>query len=232
MNYFQNSNINLFSLTFLPKIKITLLLNTHFLIYCLAFGLTLLPNTGLNAKELTRKEQGIDSLSKNELTAFLKEAINQKDKALDQFDAQAWLTAMLNRMEPYKIDHDEALQILRTVYREANNSDLQPELVLSVIAIESSFKRFAVSRVGAQGLMQVMPFWKREIGRPNDNLMSIDTNIKYGCKILQFYMKKSNGNWSEALARYNGSYGSTVYSEKVLLAWSHNWRSGSLVDYR
>ena len=116
-------------------------------------------------------------------------------------------------MQAYRIDDDEGYQILQTVYREATYSGLPPDLVLAVIAIESSFNRYAISPVGAQGLMQVMPFWKREIGRPEDNLVDIDTNVRYGCKILEFYLKKEQGKISAALAR--------------LMAFFHSLRAAS-----
>lgn len=177
------------------------------------------------AQPLGRDAQIDDS----DLKSFLQHSFNaEQPQKYDRYDAEVWLESMLSRMRVYKTSRDEALAILQAVYREAHAAELAPDLVLAVIAIESAFNRFAVSRVGAQGLMQVMPFWKREIGRSSDNLMDIDTNIRYGCRILQYYIKKSRGDLSEALARYNGSYGRTVYSEKVLLAWERRWQSGRL----
>ena len=163
-----------------------------------------------------------------ELKQFLKHSLREQQISLDKYDAEVWLESMLSRMQRYTIERDEALSILRVVYQEAKLSDIEPDLVLAVIAIESSFDRFAISPVGAQGLMQVMPFWKKEIGRSSDNLTDIAVNIRYGCKILQFYLQKSKGDFSEALARYNGSFGRTVYSEKVLVAWQRHWQSGRL----
>ena len=163
-----------------------------------------------------------------ELRQFLQYSLREPQITLDKYDAEVWLESMLSRMQRYKIERDEALSILRAVYQEAKLSDIEPDLVLAVIAIESSFNRFAISPVGAQGLMQVMPFWKKEIGRNSDNLTDIAVNIRYGCKILQFYLQKSKGDLSEALARYNGSLGRTIYSEKVLVAWQRRWQSGRL----
>lgn len=165
----------------------------------------------------------------SDLKAFLQQSMaGEAQQKFDKYDAEVWLESMLSRMHRYKPEREEALEILHAVYRESQAANLQPDLVLAVIAVESAFNRFAVSRVGAQGLMQVMPFWKREIGRPGDNLMHIDTNVRYGCRILQYYIQKSGGNLSEALARYNGSYGRTVYSERVLLMWERRWQSGRL----
>ncbi|MEH6649364.1 MAG: transglycosylase SLT domain-containing protein [Motiliproteus sp.] len=150
-----------------------------------------------------------------ELRQKLIEAVNQADSFEDRFEAEVWLLDMSNRTRRYIKDDQERLHVLRSVHREATKAGLPPDLVLSVIHTESLFQRFAISVVGAQGLMQVMPFWKNEIGRPEDNLTEIDTNLRYGCTILSHYIKRSKGNLSEALARYNGSYGRMKYPNKV-----------------
>lgn len=94
------------------------------------------------------------------------------------------------------------------------------------IASTASFDdRFAVSRAGAQGYMQVMPFWKEEIGRSEDNLTDPVTNLRYGCRILQFYLERERGDLRRALAAYNGSLGSRRYSDKVYQAWLMRWRT-------
>ncbi|MEH6823726.1 MAG: transglycosylase SLT domain-containing protein [Motiliproteus sp.] len=150
-----------------------------------------------------------------ELRKQLIDAVSQADSFEDRFDAEVWLMDMSNRIGRYVKDDQNRLHILRSVHREATKAGLPPDLVLSVIHTESLFKRFAISVVGAQGLMQVMPFWKNEIGRPSDNLTDIDTNLRYGCTILAHYLKRSKGNITEALARYNGSYGKMKYPNKV-----------------
>ena len=76
--------------------------------------------------------------------------------------------------------------------------------------------------------MQVMPFWKNEIGRPDDNLTDNLTNLDYGCRILQFYLQREDGVLPRALAAYNGSSGRRVYSDKVELAWREHWRTSNL----
>lgn len=151
----------------------------------------------------------------NELKTLLRTAINQASSFSDRFDAEVWLVDMSSRTSRYIKDEEERLHILRAAHREASRVELPIDLVLAVIHTESLFQRFAISSVGAQGLMQVMPFWKDEIGRPSDNLTNIDTNLRYGCTILSYYLDKSHGNISEALARYNGSYGRMTYPEKV-----------------
>jgi soluble lytic murein transglycosylase-like protein len=103
--------------------------------------------------------------------------------------------------------------------------------VLAVIETESSFDRFAVSSAGAQGLMQVMPFWKMRSDARTTTSRHNATNLDYGCRILQFYLQRENGDLHRALAAYNGSSGSRVYSNKVENAWREHWRTAPL-DWR
>ncbi|MCZ6710236.1 MAG: transglycosylase SLT domain-containing protein [Gammaproteobacteria bacterium] len=145
----------------------------------------------------------------------------------DRFDAEVWLHASDQRLSKYIGDIDERLTLLQTVYREANRQDLDANLVLAVMQVESAFDRFAISRVGAQGLMQVMPFWRLEIGRAQDNLTDTDTNVRYGTTILAHYLVVSKGDLIDALARYNGSRGALNYPEKVITAWRRAWRHKS-----
>ena len=165
-------------------------------------------------------EQAIDK----ELRQLLKNTIAAADSFGDQYDAEVWLVAMSEKLKHYIKDPEQRMNLLRHVHREATRAELQPELVLAVIQIESAFDPYAVSRVGAQGIMQVMPFWKKEIGRPQDSLIDLVTNLKYGCTILKYYIDKENGGLANALARYNGSYGSYVYTRKVMNAWIERWR--------
>lgn len=159
-----------------------------------------------------------------ELKAKLMQAVAEADSFVDEFDAQVWLMQKSAVLERFVKDPDDRLFLLRHIHREAKRADLPPEFVLAVIQVESHFDQFALSRVGARGLMQIMPFWKNEIGRETDNLMHIETNLRYGCTILKHYLERANGNWAEALARYNGSYGKIWYAEKVMVAWQKNWR--------
>ena len=141
----------------------------------------------------------------------------------DRFDAQVWLLDMSTRLTSLVPDPRMRLQILRAVHREATRAGLEPELVLAVITIESRFDRFALSEAGARGLMQIMPFWLQEIGRPDDNLFTIDTNLAFGCTILRRYLDIERGNLSRALARYNGSLGKTWYPNLVMKAYRKRW---------
>lgn len=158
-----------------------------------------------------------------ELRAELKQAIARADSFQDRFDAEVWLLDMSTRMTPYIRDEQQRLRLLRLVHQAATRAGLKPDLVLAVMHVESLFDPYALSYVGAQGVMQVMPFWKAEIGRPDDNLIDLATNLQYGCAILKFYLDKENGNLRRALARYNGSLGSNRYPDKVLDYWYSYW---------
>jgi soluble lytic murein transglycosylase-like protein len=153
----------------------------------------------------------------------LKEAMMQSDSFPDRFEAQVWLTDMAQRLGTQVKEPEERVFILKQVHWEATRVDLPPEMVLAVIDIESAFDPYAVSVAGAQGLMQVMPFWLDEIGLPGDRLVDIQTNLRMGCTILKYYYDMEKGDWAQALARYNGSYGRRVYSEKVLHRLSTRW---------
>ena len=95
---------------------------------------------------------------------------------------------------------------------------------MALIEVESAFDSYAVSVAGAQGMMQVMPFWKKELGRSEDNLINPQTNLRYGCTILKYYLDREQGRLADALARYNGSYGQYWYPQRVLDTWNLHWR--------
>lgn len=159
-----------------------------------------------------------------ELLSKLREAAQEPASFSDRFEAEVWLADMSTRVGNRIKDTDERIAILKGIHATAEQHDLPAELVLAVIEVESNFDRFAISYAGAQGLMQVMPFWLKEIGRPNDNLFDIDTNLRMGCTILRHYLDKEKGNLPRALARYNGSLGRTTYSNKVLDKLRKRWR--------
>jgi len=158
-----------------------------------------------------------------QLRALLKKTINQADSFTDRFDAEVWLVDMSTRLKRFIKNDKKRLKLLREVHKAAVQASIEPELVLALIQVESRFNRFAISSVGAQGLMQVMPFWKNEIGRPYDNLTINRINLQYGCTILKHYIDIENGNISRALDRYNGSLGQYRYSAKVLDVWQKYW---------
>jgi soluble lytic murein transglycosylase-like protein len=99
-------------------------------------------------------------------------------------------------------------------------------MVLAVIDVESRFRKYAVSKAGARGYMQVMPFWVKEIGEPGHNLFSERLNLRYGCTILRHYLDREGGNLTNALGRYNGSLGRPEYPARVLGAYRARWALG------
>ncbi len=165
----------------------------------------------------------------------LVERMSEPYDSLDRFDAEVWFRASDQRLSRFVKSPDARLALLQTVYREANHHGLDPDLVLAVIQIESAFDPYAISRVGAQGLMQVMPFWRVEIGRQRDNLIRLETNVRYGTAILAHYLEVAGGDLVDALGRYNGSRGRLHYPEKVIGAWRRVWRNKTfeeLPDYQ
>ncbi|MGI9247623.1 MAG: lytic transglycosylase domain-containing protein [Woeseiaceae bacterium] len=158
-----------------------------------------------------------------ELREALRAAASDSASFTDRFHAEVWLTDMSRRLARQVEDPQERIELLTLVHLEAARAELPPELILAVIEVESNFDRYAVSVAGALGLMQIMPFWLDEIGRPDDNLLHTDTNLRYGCTILRFYLNKENGDLQRALGRYNGSLGKRKYPNKVIDKLSKKW---------
>ncbi len=180
----------------------------------LVFLISILANTQVHADNQT-----VDP----ELRQLLTDAISSSESFDDRFHAEVWLLDMSNRLKKYVDDEATRLDMLKQIHLEATRANLQPELVLALIEVESHFDSYAISKSGAQGMMQVMPFWLKEIGRPDDNLIVMKTNLRMGCTILKYYMDMEKHDLHRALARYNGSRGSKVYSNKVLIALRNNW---------
>ncbi len=172
---------------------------------------------------LTMPAQGAVETPDPVLRERLRAAMRDTNSFPDAFDAQVWLTDMAIRLGNQVADPQERVLILKRTHQEATRANLPPEMVLAVIDIESAFDAYAVSIAGAQGLMQVMPFWLDEIGQPGDRLIEISTNLRMGCTILKYYFDMENGDWTRALARYNGSLGSRKYPEKVLNRLRSRW---------
>ncbi|CAG0996807.1 hypothetical protein RHDC4_02889 [Rhodocyclaceae bacterium] len=136
----------------------------------------------------------------------------------------SWLTEMSRRMEKRVPDRQARLELLKTVYYEAQRAGLDPQLVLGLIQVESGFRKYAVSSAGARGYMQVMPFWVRLIGNKDHNLFHLRTNLRFGCTILRHYLDIENGDLYRALGRYNGSLGAPEYPNMVRGAWEKHWQ--------
>ncbi len=138
-------------------------------------------------------------------------------------EAYRWLATMSQRLEKRIPDKEFRLDFLKTVHYEATRAGLDPQLVLGLIQVESGFKKYAVSSVGARGFMQVMPFWVRSIGAPDQNLFHLRVNLRYGCTILRHYLDIEHGDYYRALGRYNGSLGQPEYPNMVVGAWKRQW---------
>ena len=140
-----------------------------------------------------------------------------------QHEADVWLMDMSRRLKDRLPDAEYRMDFLKTVHYEASRAGLDPQLVLGLIEVESGFNKYAVSRVGARGYMQVMPFWVKQIGTSDHNLFNPRTNLRYGCTILRHYLDIERGNLYRALGRYNGSLGKPGYPNLVRAAWRDHW---------
>jgi soluble lytic murein transglycosylase-like protein len=134
-----------------------------------------------------------------------------------------WLSVMSDRLYPKKRDFNTRKEFLQTVWYESKRAGLDTALVLGLTQVESNFRKYAVSPVGARGYMQIMPFWMRVIGDGDaGKLFHMQTNIRFGCVILRHYLDRENGNLFMGLGRYNGSRGKAAYPDAVLGA-KRNW---------
>lgn len=140
-----------------------------------------------------------------------------------KMDEVNWLSAMSQRLDTRISDHKTRIALLKSVHYEASRAGLDPQLVLGLIQVESGFKKYAVSKAGARGFMQVMPFWVRLIGTKGDDLFDMRRNIRYGCTILRHYLDLEKGDLYRALGRYNGSLGKPQYPRAVEAAWKRRW---------
>ncbi|WP_422101839.1 lytic transglycosylase domain-containing protein [Vreelandella sp.] len=141
-----------------------------------------------------------------------------------QWQLQQWRSRMDVPLSRFISEPEQRHALLTRLYHEARLAGLPPELVLALIQVESAFNADAISSAGAVGLMQIMPFWVAELGLPIDDLTEPNRNLRYGCTILAHYLAVERGDFTRALARYNGSLGKTWYPERVLKAWQEHWR--------
>ncbi|MCT9813375.1 lytic transglycosylase domain-containing protein [Acidovorax sp. Be4] len=130
-----------------------------------------------------------------------------------------WLAAMSDRLYRRKADAAVRREFLQTVWYESRRAGLDVSLVLGLIEVESAFRKFAISSVGARGYMQIMPFWVRVIGDGDaGKLFHMQTNLRFGCVILRHYLDRERGDAFMALGRYNGSRGKPPYPNAVFAA--------------
>ncbi len=164
-----------------------------------------------------------------ELRAIIQQAIAGADclsERFDRFDWEVWFSLMEPRLRNIVKDADERLRILEATFCEAHRPDeirLPPGLIMAVMDVESRFDRWAVSSAGAVGLMQIMPFWPRELGMERHQLVQVEENIRMGCAILRHYLQREKNDVRKALARYNGSVGRRKYPDLVVTRWTSRW---------
>jgi soluble lytic murein transglycosylase-like protein len=167
-------------------------------------------------------EEPLANAVRTALSAAVAEAAPPKP-SFDDIEARLaylrWLGAMSDRLKKRKTEHAVRVEFLETLYYEAKRAALEPELVLGLIQVESAFRKYAISRVGARGYMQVMPFWARLIGDGDvSRLFHTQTNLRFGCVILRHYLQVERGDLYLALGRYNGSRGRPEYPNAVFAA--------------
>jgi len=138
------------------------------------------------------------------------------DKLEDRLAYLRWLGASSERLKKRKTESHTRVEFLEAVWYESRRAGLETSLVLGLIQVESAFRKYAISSVGARGYMQVMPFWARLIGNGDDRrLFHLQTNLRFGCTILRHYLDREKGDVFLALGRYNGSRGRAEYPDAV-----------------
>jgi soluble lytic murein transglycosylase-like protein len=161
-----------------------------------------------------------------ELRTVVQQAMQASECFGDQYDSAVWYTLMEPKLRRYLADRRERLSLLRTVYCETHRPGatvLPAGLVLAVLEVESRFDRWAVSRSGAVGLMQVMPYWPEQLGMRRRELVTMEANVRMGCAILRHYLESEHHDVRRALGRYNGSVHSRDYPDRVVTRWTRYW---------
>ncbi len=174
--------------------------------------------------QLIQTHTGLAHISPSERKR-IQQQLQQVPHPQPQPSAQdAWIAQVRPLITQFDVGEHEARSIAKWVWIYAQSYQLDPILILALITVESRFDPFAISAVGAKGLMQVMPFWKQELGSPEDNLFNIATNIRYGCTILKHYINRYH-SLEKALAAYNGSKGKAKYPNKIFAQMQSYQRS-------
>ncbi|QLG88404.1 lytic transglycosylase domain-containing protein [Chitinibacter bivalviorum] len=176
-----------------------------------------------------QREEDLSASVQSSLQRSIADRMEPKLIFSNKAEGEAWLADMSARLQKRIPDEFVRRKLLTAIHYEASRAGLDPQMVLGLIHIESGFNRYAISPVGARGLMQVMPFWQRSIGTPEQNLFDPNTNLRYGCTILRHYLDIENGDLFRALGRYNGSLGKAEYPNLVYSAWKANYDWGSAI---
>lgn len=179
-------------------------------------GLLALPEAAQAGRQL--EEPLVDSVR-----SALSSAISNHAPPVPEFaDAASrttylhWLGLVSERLKRQKPDATVRLEFLQTIWYESRRAGLEPALVLGLVQVESNFRKFAISSVGARGYMQIMPFWTRVLSDGDaGKLFHMQTNLRFGCVILRHYLDREKGDLFLALGRYNGSRGRAPYPNAV-----------------
>lgn len=109
------------------------------------------------------------------------------------------------RAESLPLEYRESIELMSAEY------GVPPELVFAMVRNESRFDPNARSRVGAVGLMQLMPDTAEEISKKLGyevyDLTDPGTNIRFGCYYLAYLYRNTGRNWRNAVAAYNCGIG-------------------------
>ena len=170
-----------------------------------------------------QREEALSAAVQTAMMRSINDALSPRLVFDNPADGQQWLAEMSRRLEKRIPDEFIRTRFLTTLHYEATRAGLDPQLVLGLIQVESGFKKYALSNVGARGYMQVMPFWIKLVGTGDDNLFHLRTNLRYGCTILRHYLDIERGDLYRALGRYNGSLGQPEYPNMVRMAWQNQW---------
>jgi soluble lytic murein transglycosylase-like protein len=167
-------------------------------------------------------EEPLADSVRSALTAAIAAAAPPKPtfaKTDDRMAFLRWQGAVSERLKRYKSERHTRVEFLDTLWYESKRAGLEAELVLGLIQVESAFRKYAISVVGARGYMQIMPFWARLIGDGDaGRLFHMQTNLRFGCVILRHYLERERGDLFLALGRYNGSRGRPEYPNAVFAA--------------
>ncbi len=187
----------------------------------LLLGLALLAACG-SAQAGAQREPDLSAAMRAALSGQIAEGLAQTPQFSDPARLVGylmWVAAESARLRQRIPDRLVRENLLQTIWYEATRAGLEPALVLGLIQVESGFNKYAISRAGAIGLMQVMPFWTHLLGSGNpEQLLRMRVNLRYGCVILRHYIDQEHGNLFYALGRYNGSRGQSAYPDAVLSA--------------
>ena len=170
-----------------------------------------------------QKEEALSAKARASLQKSMADTASTRTAFQNPAEEKAWLAEMSKRLAKRIPNEPERLEFLTTLHWEASRAGVDPQLMLGLIHVESGFRKYAVSPVGARGYTQVMPFWVRTIGTRDHNLFQLRTNLRYGALILRHYIDIERGDLYRALGRYNGSLGRPEYPTLVVNAWKRHW---------